>query len=325
MAEMGIDISEYCPSISKYEPMPLWPKGVRSSYMLPFHMLWLLAKLTTRVPGLIGSYRADAVWLSRELLPGYFTLEGLMKRPIVFDVDDAVWLGKPFGQKAAKEVALRSETVIAGNNYIAEWFSSYAKDVVVVPTAVDTDRYTPSEGGDFGDCYVVGWIGTGANLKYLKAIEGSLNRFLKDSNDRRLLVVSDTPPQLLSIDPTQIIYVPWSRENEVRMIQNMNVGLMPLEDAPWVRGKCSFKMLQYMACGKPVVVSPVGMNVDVLDMGHLGEAATTNEEWYAALTELSRDEALSSQMGAMGRKVVTENYSTEIITRRLAAVFRRLF
>lgn len=324
MRESELEVSEYCPLINKYQPMPLWPKGVRSSYALPFHLLWLLTKLSTRVPGIIGSYRADVVWLSRELLSGYYTLERFIDRPLVFDVDDAIWLGKPFGDKAARKIAQRSDTVIAGNNYIAEWFSAYSNDVVVVPTAVDTQRYTPYKARDFGEFFTVGWIGTSANLQYLEAIEESLGRFLKDGPDRRLLVVSTERPGLPSIDPDKLIFVQWSADNEVRMIQNMDVGLMPLENVEWVKGKCSFKMLQYMACGKPVVVSPFGMNREVLDMGCIGEGATSGDDWYSTLTELSRDEASASEMGAAGRRIVVDNFSNKMVSDRLSEIFLRL-
>lgn len=324
LAQLGVSVSEYCPAISKYQPMPMWPKGVRSSYVPPLHALWLMAKLATRVPAIIGSYQADVAWLSREMLPGYFTLERFIHRPLVFDVDDAIWLGKPFGQKAAREIAQRSETIIAGNDYIAEWFSAYCKDVVVIPTAVDTQQYVAESARDFGDYYIAGWIGTSGNMKYLEAVQGGINRFLKEGGNRRILVVSDDRPKLSSIDPAKILYEPWSPDSEVRMIQNMNVGLMPLEDNEWVKGKCSFKMLQYMACGKPVIVSPVGMNVEVLGMGHVGEAAITDDDWYSSLTELSGDESQGSKMGALGRRVVEEKFSTDIITRQLSELFWRL-
>lgn len=324
LAQLGVSVSEHCPAISKYQPMPFWPKGVRSSYVPPLHALWLMTKLVTRLPAVIGSYRSDVAWLSREMLPGYFTLERFVHHPLVFDVDDAIWLGKPFGEKAAREIALRSQTVIAGNDYIAEWFSAYCKDVVVIPTAVDTQSYVPQNARDFGDYYIAGWIGTSGNMKYLEAIEAGLNRFLNEGGNRRILVVSDERPKLSSIDPARILYEPWSPSTEIRMIQNMSVGLMPLEDNDWVKGKCSFKMLQYMACGKPVIVSPVGMNVDVLGMGHVGEAATADDEWYSSLTELSRDESLGRKMGAVGRRVVEEKFSTDMITRQLSELFWRL-
>lgn len=324
LAESGIQVREYCPAINKYQPMPLWPKGVRSSYAFPLHLLWLLTKLVTRAPGLAGSYQADMTWLNRELLPGYFTLERYFKRPLVFDVDDATWLASPFGLSTAKKIASRSEVVIAGNSFIADWFGKYADDVVVIPTAVDTGHYLPRQVADYGDFYIVGWIGTSGNLKYLEAIEESLKLFLGDSDDRKLLVVSDERPKLPSIDPGRVIFEPWSMEREVRLIQNMHVGLMPLEDSEWSKGKCSFKMLQYMACGKPVIVSPVGMNVEVLGMASVGEPARTIDEWYSLMTDFCREEKMRTDMGNMGRKIVVNRFSQEKVSNQLAELFRKM-
>src|SRR5882724_8166052 len=139
----GIEIREYVPAIDKYAFLPGWPRHISIKYALPYYLLWQSTKLATRIPGVVESWRAQITWLERQLLPGYLTLERQLRRPIVFDVDDAIWLARPFGSVSVGATARRAAVVLAGNTYLADWFSQYATDVRIVPTAVDTDRYQP--------------------------------------------------------------------------------------------------------------------------------------------------------------------------------------
>ncbi len=322
LLDYGIKVQEHCPVINKYQSMPLWPKGIRSSYALPFHLIWQLTKLSTRLPGILSASRADVVWLQREMLPGYPTLEKFLKRPLLFDVDDAIWMSKPFGKKMAKAIALRSSYVIAGNEYIADWFSAYSHNIAIVPTAVDIDRYNTDRSEDFDGKFIVGWIGTSGNLKYLQEIESGIRKFLKEYKNSRLLVVCDKSPKFIRLGDEEVIYVPWSPENEVRMMQNMDVGLMPLANEPWASGKCSFKMLQYMSCGIPALVSPVGMNNEVLAKGEVGFSAESDHEWYEKLVDLKQNSELRNAIGKQGRKVVVHEYSRTVVSKKLANLMK---
>lgn len=304
LRQFDIQVDEYTPAISKYADIPGWPEGFRPAYKLPLSIIWQGAKLLIRLPGVLNSWRYSITWLERPLLEGYFTLESLLKKPLVFDVDDAIWLTPPFGGQATSTVARRADVVIAGNRYLADWLSKYAQNVHIIPTAVDTERFKPLEKDYDNSRFVIGWTGVAANLRYLEAIEAPLKHFLDRFVDAELLVVSDRRPHFQHLSPNQVRYLPWSSDMEADGVRQMDTGLMPLPDNQWTRGKCSFKMLQYMSCGVPVVASPLGMNVEVFTLGEIGLSATTESDWYEAFEYFYLNRADAWAYGANGRAVI---------------------
>lgn len=248
------------------------------------------------------------------------TLESCLNKPLIYDVDDAVWLGKPFGKAMTIHAARNAEVVVAGNAYLADWYSQYAKRVEVIPTAIDTERFVPAAGGKKAGEFIIGWIGTSANYKYLCNIEEPLALFLHSHHDAKLLIVSDKAPALPALPQEQVMFRRWSEDNEVQLIQSMAVGIMPLEDTEWCRGKCSYKMLQYMACEKPVVVSPVGMNAEILQMGEVGLSAKNNDDWYEALRMYYREPLFCELHGLNGRRVTNRTFGPSIVMRKIVDV-----
>jgi glycosyltransferase involved in cell wall biosynthesis len=198
---------------------------------------------------------------------------------------------------------------------------------VIIPTAVDTDRWCP---GDLGTDdrgvrrrrRIVGWTGLSSGFKYLHTIEPALARVLELHPDVMLRVVSDRRPDFQSIPASRLEYIRWSPENEVPTMQELTVGIMPLDDTLWERGKCSYKMLLYMACGVPVVVSPIGMNAQVLRLGNVGHAARDADEWVAALSALLDDPITAQSIGANARRVVCEHFALGVLGTQLARYFR---
>ena len=207
---------------------------------------------------------------------------------------------------------------------IAEWFGSFAKDVRVVPTAVDTDRIKPlgfQKMKSDSKRFVVGWIGTSSNYTYLYRIEKGLSEFLKN-HDAELLVMADKAPGFSALGSEKVRYVKWDPLKEIAILGQMDVGLMPLSMDEWSLGKCSFKMLQYMAAGLPVVVSPVGMNVEVLSLGEVGFSAVTPGDWYEALSRLYHNRSLARWYAAEGRRIVEKHFSRRAVSRILADIFQ---
>jgi hypothetical protein len=146
--------------------------------------------------------------------------------------------------RSIAKIANCADIVIAGNNYLAEWFSDYASDVRIIPTAVDTQRYQPIiELNDKSKKFTIGWIGSDANIRYLYTIETPLKHFLSDFPDSELLVISDKNPCFPNLPNDQVNYIPWSPEVEVQAIQLMNVGIMPLPNNRYTIGKCSLKRM----------------------------------------------------------------------------------
>ena len=310
LRDLGIDVSEYCLFTNKYS-LSSQPALLR---------IWGATKLAGRLPGLLASRFSQITWLERELYPGRFTLESMAGSKRLFDVDDAIWLeGQPH---FSEQIAARSFGVIAGNQFIADHYRQYTEHVWLVPTSVDTNLWKPVERQT--DPWTVGWIGSRSNLKFLHMIEEPLAAFLADHSDARLLVVCDEKPEFKKIMAAQWRFAQWSADREVELVQQMNVGLMPLPDTDWARGKCSFKMLLYMAVGLPVVVSPVGHNREVMHWDDVGFAATTATEWYDALSSIFKDSRLADRLGQAGRTVVETHYSVAVNAQVLATIFREV-
>lgn len=320
----GFEVQEHCPLVDKGHTVHGMLRGKRlrhAPWAYPWFLTLEFAKFASLFPGVLNTWRADITWLERCLYDGLPFLESLLSRPLVLDVDDAIWHSKPFGAEQMAYAAKRATRVIAGNSHIANWFEKYNTNIDIIPTAVDTNRFRPSEIED-NRFFTIGWTGTSGNFSYLYEIRDELRRFLSHINSARLLIVADQYPYQIGLPEHQLIYIKWSEASEVLAVQSMDVGLMPLPDNDWTRGKCSFKMIQYMACGIPSIVSPVGMNVEVLSKGVVGLAALRSGDWYRALMQIYQDRAAASAMGREARKLAEQHYSVEVIATQIAGTFR---
>lgn len=313
MKELGVHVSEWYPPIDRNAQSPFGVKPV-----------WKTIKAAATLPVIFKGNGNDLIWLERTLCPGLLTFEPLFKRPFVLDIDDSVWLLPPFGAGALAAIARRALAIVAGNRYIARWLGRHNRAIHVVPTAVDTDRFRPNTERRKGSGrFIAGWSGTSSNLKYLYAIEPALRAFLSNP-DTIVRVVCDQKPRFSAIAEEKVEFIPWTPLSEINAIRGMDVGLMPLADTPWTRGKCGFKMLQYMSCAIPVVVSPVGMNREILALGSFGAAARSPGEWSDALRRYYSDPGLCAANGKVARRIVQNHFSRERISRELAEIFRGL-
>lgn len=303
---LGIALRE-CPALFGQYP----PKG---KLLRP---VWLAASLAERGLQALVRRRYDAVLLQRELISTLLTAERFCKRPRILDVDDAIWL-HPRGNFAGRLASL-CDAVVCGNAYLADYFSRFCSVIHVVPTALDTQRFQPA-GIATDRAAVIGWSGISPNLPELTRIEPALFEVLTRIPDARLRVVCDQPPVFQRIAAHRVEYLRWAPEIEVSALQGMSVGLMPLTDSEWSRGKCAFKMLTYMACGVPVVVSPVGMNAEVLAMGAVGYAAKTESDWVESLIALLSKPADAMRMGAVGRWVIEQTFSVDVLAGKYARI-----
>lgn len=322
LAGRGVVVREMTSAISAYADVPAPPWIARRR---PVRRVaagaWAAAKLAGRAPGVVASHRCDATWLERCLLPGWPTFERLLGRPLVLDVDDAIWLRPPMGERALRQVARQATVVLAGSRHIADRLADWAERVELVPTAIDVRRFTPDP-AQRSSRFRIGWTGTASNFPYLEAVAPALAQFVS-RHDAEILVVADAPPVLKGVDPSRLRYQRWSREVEVTAVQSMHVGIMPLAFDEWSRSKCAFKILQYLACGVPFVATPVGMNSDVLDLGG-GLPAIEKDAWLEALEELYADEALRDRLGSEGRRLSEIRFSSENIGEAIADVFLNL-
>ncbi len=308
MPRLGIELNEIASRAGQYPPHAIWRRPA-----------WLLTALAERGLQAKESNGYDAVIFQREFISTLLTLERWFGRPRVLDVDDAIWQHRRGG--FAGKLAACCDAVICGNAYLADYFSQHCQRIFVLPTAVDADRFYPlrTQGAP---SQVIGWSGTGSNLAELERIQPALRTVMNRFPRARLRVVCNRCPGLGDLPADRVDFVRWTPEVEVSALQDMQVGLMPLQETPWTRGKCAFKMLTYMACAVPVVASPVGMNGDVLAMGSIGFGARNNDEWVDALTELLTDSGAGYAMGDAGRAVIDGHFSVQVLSVRLAEIIR---
>lgn len=305
----GIDLVEYPSRAGQYPPAE---RGRRPA--------WLAHNLASRLADVRRARGADVTYFQRELLATTVSLERLTSRPRVLDVDDSIWLYG--GERFARRLAGLCDVVACGNAFLAEWFARAHSRVELLPTAIDTTRYVPAAEPPPENAPVLGWSGSASTLPYLHAIARPLGEVLRRHPRARLRVLCDRAPSLASLG-AQVEFVRWSPEGELRALQGMSVGLMPLDDSVASRGKCSLKMLLYMACGVPAVVSPVGANRDVLACGDVALAAASDDAWVDALELLLADPSRARVLGTRGRSAVEASYSVHTIAPRLAAILRQ--
>ena len=309
--ERGISLDELCPRVSSYPPVN-WL----------YRPAWILAAMAERVsfPWRAGGY--DVVILQRELLSTLATFERWLPQPLIFDVDDAIFLRRK--GIAARTISRYSELVVCGNAYLAENFSKWAKNVAIIPTGVDTESLRPRRQDVASEELRIGWIGTLANYPFLESIAPALTNVLKANGRVSLQVISNTYPEFLRHLGKQLDFRQWRPGIESELIPHFSVGIMPLYDDEWARGKCAFKMLQYMAAGIPVVVSPVGVNAELLRDADLGLAAVNARDWSESLTALLGSEQLRARMGDNGRRVAVEKYSLPVVADLWQQQLRRI-
>jgi Glycosyl transferases group 1 len=311
LGKLGIAVREY--------PLPWGNILPRRRSLQP---LWMAATAVSRTASLAGSWTADVTWISRQFLPAFAPLHGLAKRPMILDVDDAVWLNT--GGHRAKDLARASDLVVCGNSFLANQFSNWNANVTIIPTAINTVWYRPRRAGGSTPALVMGWTGTSGNFPFLYSIEGALMRVFQHCSRAKLLIVADRPPQFKSLPASRVVFERWTPGTELAAFAHMSIGLMPLADNAWCNGKCSYKMLCYMAAGLPVVVTAAGMNREVLGLGEVGLSAGCEQEWVDAFATLLEDADLRRRMGDAGRAVVEQHFSLDKLAEQYAAVFQSL-
>lgn len=290
----------------------------------------LLRSYLRRLADLCRGRRYDLVWLEKELfawLPAW--AETILARavPYVVDYDDATFHGYDRHPNRAVAALLggkidavmrRASLVTAGNGYLADRARrAGARRVEILPSVVDLDRYAPSaEPAD--EVFTIGWIGSPSTARHVREAGSALAEVCAGGGTRVVLVGAGANP----VPGLPAVVRSWSEETEVEEVRAFHVGIMPLPDETWERGKCGYKLIQYMACGRPVVGSPVGANREIIVDGINGWRAAGHDEWVDALTRLRTDASLRRVMGANGRRMVEDRYSLQVTAPRLYELLR---
>ncbi len=277
-------------------------------------------------------HRYDYVFIHREATPiGPPLIEWMIakvfRKKIIYDFDDAIWLPNTSASnrmaatlkwhQKVEGICRWSYKVSCGNEYLCNYARQFNENVVLNPTTIDTREQHNRLKNQNTDKLVIGWTGTHSTLPYLKPLLPVLEK-LYQHYDFELRVIANAPPDEQA---DFITFIPWQKASEIDDLLAFNVGLMPLTNDPWAKGKCGFKALQYMALGIPALVSPVGVNTEIVDDGTNGFICTNDNDWYEALEKLIADPALRENMGKAGRKKVEERYSVLSNTNKFLELF----
>jgi glycosyltransferase involved in cell wall biosynthesis len=246
------------------------------------------------------------------------TLFAKSKAKLVFDFDDAIWLNDTsdansnlkWMKKPAKtgKIASLCDKVIVGNEFLADYAKRYSDNVVIIPTVINTDFYKTKK-ASLSNPICIGWTGSSTTIKHFELAVPFLT-FLnkKYPNKLRFKLIVDVNYKHNSL---KIEHTPWNKAREVDDLDEIDIGIMPLPDDNWSKGKCGFKGIQYMGLGKAAVMSPVGVNTEIIHDGVNGYLAKTDEEWIEKLSALIDSENLRKQIGEAGRKTIEERYSLD--------------
>jgi glycosyltransferase involved in cell wall biosynthesis len=305
LKEKGIEPENWYSVPTKDSSPAEWTKELQKLTSINPWRTWDVVQNIARLPILINQFSYDIIWQSRLLLPYLFSGEKAISKPLVLDIDDAIWL-LPGEEKRVERAVAEATEIFAGNDYLAQWCSKWNKKVSLIPTTVDTSLFFPKEKID--DRFTIGWIGTPSNFHYLELVRKPIQDFLFKYYNTRFVVVSNTKPELFAFDDKQVVFKEWRQDSENDLINGFDIGIMPLKDDDWAKGKCGFKLLQYMACQKPTIASPIGTNIKLL-RGN-GLSANTSEEWFSAFEQLYRDKEAATTFGKNGRAFVEQQYST---------------
>lgn len=289
----------------------------------------LLSTYAARFRLLRKGIEADALWLQYELFPyapAFIERMALPKWiPVILDYDDAIFhqydqhknpLVRRLLGKKLQPLLRRADLAICGNAYLEAYTGQFCRRTEVVPTVVDTTTYFPDPQSRV--CKTsIGWIGSPSTWTFVKPMVPLL-RGLAAELDMTVRIVGAGQ----HLDQSGFEFLDWSEAAEIRIIQGMDLGIMPLPDEPWARGKCGYKLIQYMACGLPVIASPVGVNSEIIEHGKNGFLATSETEWSDAIRTLAADPELRRRMGQEGRKKIERDYSLQVHGPRLAEMLR---
>lgn len=287
-----------------------------------YGILILIKAFLKRLSKLLFVFKYDLIIIEYELFP-YFPpiFEIFLKKSgkkYIVDFDDAIFhnydmspniIVRSLLKKKIIKVIKNATAITAGNQYLYNYASNWNKNINIIPTVVDLSKYIHIEADKNPDFFVIGWIGSPSSSKYLLNLAGVFQKLEKDKF--RLKFIGFDQRLKKQFKGIEVEWIEWSEHSEVKEIKSFDVGIMPLEKSPWEMGKCGFKLIQYMACGIPVIASPVGVNNEIVMHGKNGFLAETADDWYNSFLNLYKDKELCAQMGVEGIKTVSEKYSLE--------------
>lgn len=294
----------------------VWPLAARLKDL--GHQVELISSKKLLVQILVKVKQADITIIQRKLFssPVIRIISGLSKS-LIFDLDDAIFL-RSSGEvsssrgKRFQTIASSCDYIWAGNDFLASRARNYCNKVQLVPTPVDTRRYGLNVERE--SVFTLVWIGSSSTRKYLESHRQALEQIGRSIEEIQLKVISDFE---FSLDHLKVINRPWSEGSEIAELKSSHLGIAPMVENPWTRGKCALKVIQYMAASLPVISSPVGANAEVVIDGVTGILAADASQWVSGVEMLYRSETLRAEMAEKGRLRVEEFYSQNVVVEKL--------
>lgn len=325
------------PSTFDYDYHSFWSDEAWAILYKPGHKLakalHTLSGFWRRVLLMFNLRQYDYVFLHREASPigppiFEFLMAKVFGKRIIYDFDDAIWLPNTSdNNKLAAVVKWHGKVrnicswaykISCGNEYLADFARQYNPNVVLLPTVVNTETQHNRVKDQQTGRVSIGWTGTHSTLHYLDEIYPVIQR-LEQDYDFDFIVIADKAPD---VKLKSLKFIPWQAATEIDDLLRMNIGIMPLSDDIWARGKCGFKAIQYMALGIPALASPVGVNGTIIQHGQNGMLCSTPDDWYKALRELLDDANLRTTLGKAARERIEGGYSVAASTSTFMGLFR---
>lgn len=294
----------------------------------------LISGLFQRIKTLATSSRYDFIFIHREAAPVgppiiEWFLAIVLRKKIIYDFDDAIWMTDNVHEGMLQRILKwRSKVasicrwaykVSCGNEFLSAYAAQFNPSIVFLPTTLVTDSgHTPAAKASSDESITIGWTGSHSTLKYLNPLEPVLKNLTSNFSNLTVRVIADRKPDF---SLANLEFVPWNKTTEVEDLRQIDIGVMPLPDDDWSKGKCGFKALQYMALEIPAVVSAVGANSQIVRNGIDGFVVNSEAEWLDALSKLIVDPELRKVMGRNGRQRVLEHYSVASNSARFLSLF----
>lgn len=310
-----------------------WPE-----YGIEMHTLNIVGKnYVEKIAVALESRKYDYVWLQRKPLAPFLVNIIAKRSRLLYDFDDALYTrqtghegklrDKHPGSKAMVQridhILKKASLIFAGSEALAAYAGKHNPAAVsLVPTAYPAQTLAPEHQPMSAKPVTIGWIGGNGTMPYLRLVDAALYAVQGRHPDVAISIMSGKPPEGLQAN---IQFTPWSQDTENIWLKSIDIGIMPLEDDEWSRGKCAFKLLQYMSCGKPVVASAVGANFRAVIDGRSGFLASSSEEWERAFESLISSPELRMAMGEESLKHFLATYERQRIQERMASILHHHF
>lgn len=296
-----------------------WDVLYQEGYLLQ-KVMTMLRGVWRRIRLMFRLKKADFIVVHREMSQfgppvfEWFTAK-ILKKKYIYDFDDAIWLPN-YSESNAKIHWIKcywkvphcirwADQITVGNLYLANYARKYNENVVIIPTTIDMENHHNRTIDFRTEQCIIGWTGSHSTMHYLVDIVPVIKR-LESEFDFTFMVISNEKPDF---DSKSLVYKKWNKDTEIDDLSSFSIGVMPLKEDKWSQGKCGFKALQYMSLGIPSVISPVGVNVEIVEDGKNGFLASDNEKMYESLKCLLLDSELRKKIGLAGQETIRNHYS----------------